>query len=158
MKSILYTIAFFALTLFSSCTHNNGDIGELFGTWKLQSITINNEIDTTYQNDIFWKYQASVTSMIKVNDDTHDFSDVWGTWRYVNDGSAIEFDYTHSDNDNIQGSFKYSPLPETHLPSNSIFIMDVQELNDSHMTLRYLSENDSSLISEYIYKFKKWAQ
>lgn len=37
-----------ALISLNACTHNNGDIGHLFGTWRLNTITINGDVDSVY--------------------------------------------------------------------------------------------------------------
>lgn len=142
-----------ALT-FNACTHNNGDIGELFGTWKLQSITIDGEIDSSYDNNVLWKFQSSIMSMIRANDSTHNRLETWGTWSYANDDTQLELNFTHTDNDNPKpGSTKYSPLPETYLPKATIFTLDIIKLNNSEMILVYHSIDGK----EYRYKFKKWA-
>ena len=56
-----------ALISLNACTHNNGDIGHLFGTWKLDAITINGEVDSVYAkaDNVLWKFQSSVMSMIR---------------------------------------------------------------------------------------------
>lgn len=142
-----------ALT-FNACTHNNGDIGGLFGTWKLQSITIEGEIDSSYDNNVLWKFQSSIMSMIRANDSTHNRLETWGTWSYANDDTQLELNFTHTDNDNPKpGSTKYSPLPETYLPKSTIFTLDILNLNGSEMVLLYHSTDGK----EYRYKFKKWA-
>lgn len=156
MKTILHLITLIAISLsFNACTHNNGDIGDLFGTWKLQSITINDDLDSVYQskNNIFWKYQASIISMLQVNDTTHSRIESWGTWKYVNDGKCIEYNFTHTDNNHPQiGSEYYSPLPDTHLPKGCIFILDILNISGDNMSLKYISDDGK----QYIYKFKKW--
>lgn len=139
---------------FNACTHNNGDIGSLFGTWKLQSISINGNTDTSYQNNILWKFQASVICMVRVNDDTHVKHESWGTWSYANDETQLTLDFTHTDNDNPNtGSSKYSPLPETYLPESAVSTLDIIKLNSNEMILIYHSADGK----EYQYKFKKWA-
>lgn len=155
MKKLSHLILIIALCIsFNACTHNNGDIGNLFGTWKLQSITINGEIDSTYQNNVLWKFQATVMSMIRANDVTHERQEGWGSWEYANDETQLVVNFTHTDDYNPKtGSSKYSPLPETYIPKASISTLDIIELNNSKLTLKYISEDGK----EYIYKFKRWA-
>lgn len=155
MKTLSRIILLISLAIsFNACTHNNGDIGDLFGTWKLQSITIDGVIDTTYQDNVLWKFQASVMSMIRANDKDHTRHEGWGSWEYANDETQIIVDFTHTDNDHPNmGSDKYSPLPETYIPKASISILDIIELDNSKLTLRYISNKGI----EYVYKFKRWA-
>ncbi len=155
MKKLSHLILIIALCIsFNACTHNNGYIGDLFGTWKLQSITIDGENDSTYQNNVFWKFQASVMCMIRANDETHNRNEGWGSWEYANDETQLIINFTHTDNGNPNiGSNKYSPLPETYIPKATISTLDIIELNNSKLTLKYISEDGK----EYIYKFKRWA-
>lgn len=154
MKTISRIILLIVIALsFNACTHNNGDIGDLFGTWKLETITIDGEKDSSYQDNVLWKFQASVINMVRANDTTHDRSESWGTWSYANDDTQILLNFTHTDNDNPnQGSNKYSPLPETYLPKARISTLNIVELNGKKMTLIYRADNGK----EYIYYFKKW--
>lgn len=155
MKTLSRIIALIILTFsFNACTHNNGNIGELFGTWKLQSISIDGETDTSYICNVLWKFQSSVMCMVRANDDTHNKFESWGTWSYANDDTQLELNFTHTDNDNPnQGSMKYSPLPETYLPKATISTLDITMLNGSEMILVYHSIDGK----EYRYKFKRWA-
>lgn len=154
MKTLTRIITIFLLALsLNACTHNNGDIGDLFGTWKLQSITINNESDTAYQCNVLWKFQSSIISMVKADDTTHTKAESWGTWSYANDDTQLILDFTHTDNDNPGvGSSKYSPLSETHLPKGVKIPLDIIKLNGDEMTLRYLAIDGT----EYIYHLKHW--
>lgn len=154
MKTSTRIIIVFLLTLsLNACSHNNGDIGDLFGTWKLQSITIDNECDTAYQCNVLWKFQSSIISMVKADDSTHTKTESWGTWSYANDDTQLILDFTHTDNDHPNvGSSKYSPMPDTHLPKGIKIPLDIIKINSDEMTLRYIA-NDGS---EYIYHLKHW--
>ncbi len=154
MKTISHIIALIIIALsFNACTHNNGDIGDIFGTWKLESITINGENDTTYQNNILWKFQASIISMIRANDITHDRLETWGSWSFADDETKLLLNFTHTDDYNPNmGSTKYSPLPETYLPKSTTSTLSIITLNGDNMILLYNSEDGN----KYIFKFKKW--
>lgn len=135
------------------CTHNNGDIGDLFGTWKLEKITIDGEIDRGYGDNILWKFQSSIIEMQQVNDALHETFKSHGSWSRPEAGVLV-LDFTHIDNDNPEpGSEVYSPLPATHLPSACKINMDLLQLDGSKMKLRYI---DSLTNEVYEYYFKKW--
>lgn len=51
-----------------SCTQNNGNIGELFGSWYVESIEIDGEQSASYDGDIFFAFQNSVTTMTQVSE------------------------------------------------------------------------------------------
>lgn len=150
MKKI-YNI-FLMLTLsivFVSCTHNNGDIGHYFGTWKLDRMTINGADDVDYQNNVLWKFQAGVMCMVRVDDVTHIKTEGWGTWE--EDGNILRIGYIHHDDSNPEGSSKYSPLPETHIPKG-VTELEILKQNSSTMELKYIN-NDGQVI---LYYFDKW--
>ena len=92
MKTISRIILLIVIALsFNACTHNNGDIGDLFGTWKLETITIDGEKDVHNKRRCHkenkdtsnilpmlsaWKEQADMLRAGKI--DIHDYN----KWRY----------------------------------------------------------------------------
>lgn len=150
MKNILFKSLFiFILSIFWSCTHNNGDIGPYFGIWKLSQLTINGEEDPAYEDNIVWKFQASAISMVRVQE-YHTHFESYGTWEEVSP-EELRLKFIYSDNGNPEGSPKYSPLPETHLPPGEISLTIVS-LSSKRMQLRYQAL-DGTL---YGYKLEKW--
>lgn len=151
MKQIKHILIFTIISISAiSCTRNNGNIGDYFGTWKLEQIFINNEKDTEYNENIFWGFQSSVFMMKEVNDTLHTKSEHWGTWDEQNGKLILNF--THSDNNNPQGSFKYSPAKATYLPVNSISVLDIITLSGNEMKLQYTD----SIGNIYKYNLTKW--
>lgn len=139
--------------LMCGCTHNNGDIGDLFGTWKLENITIDGAADEAYGNNIVWKFQSSIIEMQQVDDALHESLNSYGTWSRPADG-VMKLDFTHTDNSYPEpGAAHYSPLPATHLPKAQVIALDILELNGSKMKLRYIDADASTTIEYY---FKKW--
>ena len=60
MKKILLR-GFVVLLMFcgiSSCTQNDGNIGEWFGHWKLNTISVNGAVDDEYGGNIFFSFQS----------------------------------------------------------------------------------------------------
>ncbi|MBR5331977.1 MAG: lipocalin-like domain-containing protein [Muribaculaceae bacterium] len=145
-----------ALISLNACTHNNGDIGHLFGTWKLNEITANGELDSVYAeaDNVLWKFQSSVMSMIRANDVTHSRFESWASWEYTDNETRIALNFTNTDDNNTNpGASIYSPLPEMHMPKACIVYVDIITLSHKEMVLRYTSEDGV----EYIYRFKRWA-
>ncbi len=58
MKNIIVLFILWMTILLPACTHNDGDIGPLFGQWKLVSIEKSGQKDT-YDN-LFLSFQSSV--------------------------------------------------------------------------------------------------
>lgn len=154
MKAIInVVIVWIAAMSLTGCTHNNGDIGELFGTWKLEKIMVDGEIDAAYDDNIVWKFQSSIIEMQQVDDLLHETFNSFGTWSRPADG-LLKLDFTHTDNaDPEPGSDRYSPLSATRLPRAQVIDLDVLELNGSKMRLRYIDADQSATIEYY---FKKW--
>lgn len=151
MKKVYYIFAILmCVMVLSSCTHNNGDIGNYFGTWKLQEIAIDGEKDTAYEGNVFWKFQNQVISMVRVNEVLHSTSESFGTWSEV-DSNVLILDFSHSDDNHVQGSSFYSPLPETYLPKGQSQLSIVSQTS-TQMHLSYLDADGR----EIGYMFKKW--
>lgn len=154
MKTIINVVALWMMALaLAGCTHNNGDIGDLFGTWKLEKMMIGGEVDTDYGDNVVWKFQSSIIEMQQVDDSLHETLNAYGTWSRPADG-VLKLDFTHTDTANPDpGADKYSPLQSTRLPRAQVIDLDVLELNGSKMRLRYIDAAESTAIEYY---FKKW--
>ena len=152
MSKVIYSLLMMlASVAFSGC-QNNGYIGDLFGTWKLEKITIDGENDNDYLDNVVWKFQNNIIQMQRVNEEEHTTVNTYGTWERPENG-VIRLNYTHTDENNPQlGSVGYSPLEETHLPKATISILDILKLDGGKMRLRYISPDGIV----YQYFFKKW--
>ena len=137
--------------MLSSCTHNNGNIGPWFGTWKLNAITIDGEIDNEYadNDNLVWKFQSTVIEMQEILP-MHVTADHFGTWTQTSD-RTVEMNFTYHDGLNPDGYPYYTPPASSHLP-RGVFVMDILELTSSKMHLQYRA-NDGTI---YTYYLKKW--
>lgn len=131
------------------CTHNNGDIGPWFGTWKLDGITINGAPDTEYAENVLWKFQSNLMAMIRLLGN-HEQYEMYGTWSEPQPG-VLRIIYIYSDIDAPEGSMKYSPLPETHLPPG-VSDLTVLEMKGSTLRLEYRADDGTV----YTYRLTKW--
>lgn len=86
------TIIFLLLLSLTSCTHNNGDIGPLFGTWKLTSININGVPDKNYKENSFMAFQNDA---IGVN--TPDTNEgYWEIGKWTMEGKELTITYDNN--------------------------------------------------------------
>ena len=133
MKSPLFRISTLILAIMSlcGCTCNDGDIGNWFGTWHLDEMTIGGETDTSYGGDLFWQFQNNVFCMRKVTE-YHEYYPRWGTWAEI-DGKTLRLDFTHHDDKYPPGSDWYSPWPETHLKAKGISDLTKITMNGDRM-------------------------
>ena len=85
MKKINLFIAITTLALMASCTHNDGDIGPLFGTWHVESIEVDGTLDATYQGDLFVMFQSNMCDWRIVDEGAHTYVNAWASWQQEGD-------------------------------------------------------------------------
>lgn len=160
MRKLLFLVCVMSAVL-SSCTHNNGDIGPLFGTWRLDAISIDTTGDdgapacrTEDVGDVFWAFQNHVVEIERVYP-YHQTDTRVGTWQRPDDASiVINFDNSETDPAFAE---RYIMLPGIYLPEHGA-VMSVKKLDRNKMTLVYI---DNAGVGEtpavaYTYYFTKW--
>ena len=129
-----------ALMLLCSCTHNDGDIGPLFGTWQLTEREVNMvdvEESLPAVDELFWSFQSSVVRMTHVYSTSRQES-VYGNWELRGDVMTLEF-------------------PDSEQPMLEEFLLprwcevEVIELTGKNLTVVWHSDDGG----EVKYKFKK---
>lgn len=110
------------------CTHNNGGNGQLWGTWKLEAITVDGVEVDDYEGTCFWKFQGDVILIQEVDRAMHESVDHYGTWSLSDNNDVLTLFFNHSD-DNYQSSTgPYSP-PEniflTQAVSHLLILTDI---------------------------------
>ncbi len=79
---------FVLLFLLTAC-QNEGDIGSLYGQWKLTNSHVNGE-NKLFDN-IYFSFQGKVVWVKSVNADNHTYNDVFGNFQHVGDSLLINF-------------------------------------------------------------------
>ncbi len=127
------------LLLLVSCTHNNGDIGPVFGLWQLTQVE-GGDISYTpsEQYTIYWCFQSTTIQMFSI-DDRHHNDQRFGNFS-MSDGK-LYIDYPDTEG--------YG-APLLGLPRQCS--LDVLQLDGKRMTLRYAPDDNG----ETIYYFRKW--
>lgn len=147
IKPIILLLVAGISAVFIGCTHNDGDIGPFFGTWKLESVTIDGTEDSAYrEHNIFWQFQSSVFCMRRVYSN-HNQENSWATW-YDADG-FLYVDYSHSDDSDNTG--RYTPFAEMHFESG-LNRLEIKSLSRRKMRLEMVSP--SGTVCRYT--LKKW--
>ncbi len=60
--SLTFAVCALILSLLSSCRMNNGDIGDFFGTWYMESMTVDGEPNPELPHErLFWSFQLTIT-------------------------------------------------------------------------------------------------
>lgn len=155
-KTISFLLLILGLCLTTSCTHNNGDIGDWFGFWQLETIEVDGTADANYHSTIFWKFQNCVIEMQKISEDPDDpvRSEAFGTWEDTGDQLILDFSY--SDNQNPtelgeSGKGIYAPYAETRLPYGKPASLEILSSSGSRKELQYITENGER-VTYYIVK------
>ncbi len=78
------------LSTLSSCVHNGGDIGIWFGTWHVESISIDNAPLASYEGNVFFQFQSKIVRMT-VEEKYGNFGDSYGNWEEQNNQLVIKF-------------------------------------------------------------------
>jgi len=144
-----YILTLLLTLILQSCTHNNGDIGPYFGTWKLSAIEVDGSNMDSYKGNIFWQFQAEVFCMREVLPN-HDTNVCWGSWKEASDG-ILELNFTHSDDSHPAGSTYYSPFIITGLQP-AVNRLDIKSKSGTRLTLSYIDSEGKS----YTYRLIKW--
>lgn len=136
--TIILTIATVLLWILPSCTHNNGDIGPVFGNWKLVRTQMSGETEMKIDHPMFWSFQNTTFRCI-YKDSEPEGSTTYGNFRI--DDNTLFLDFPDEN---------YPPPAALHLPSHSEW--QILKLTHGELTVRYDRTPDSSAI---LY-FKKW--
>lgn len=81
--------------IFAGCSHNNGNIGNWFGTWHVTEITVNGETLETYNQNMYFKFQANICDIITVSPH-HDNFEHFARFQ-EQDNHTILIDFGHTD-------------------------------------------------------------
>ena len=148
IKSIKYLLLTVVLTALCGCTRNNGDIGDLFGTWRVEEITADGEpteLFTPEKLAYTWAFQSHIIYIQTIK--PHDSYDrARGTW--VQDGDILALDFNHTD---IDGDLNYTPPAEMHLVADGITRLEIKELTNKRIHLEYTAADGI----RYAYFLKK---
>lgn len=128
-------IVFITILTLASCRMNNGDIGDLFGSWLLYSMTVDGEAPENFNSEeTFWEFQNNIVSISRVyymyDKDVH-----WGTWSEA-DGQ-LQLDYTHFESGVNPGTGQYSSPQWLGFPKRGIFQLKFVSRSSKRMTLSW---------------------
>jgi len=140
-------------TIAGGCTRNNGDIGNIFGTWHLDEVATDNVPDADYDRNIFWHFQNNIIMMTWEYTDTPtpSFLEAMGTWE--EDDEYLFLNFTHHSGDPESPSPLYIPFKETHLPYGSISALHIEKKTSSKMILTFASQEDGKIFTYTLSKF-----
>ncbi|MBO4994449.1 MAG: lipocalin-like domain-containing protein [Muribaculaceae bacterium] len=131
MRTIIHIMGCLLLSaMLSGCTHNDGDIGPLFGTWRITEITVDGKRDTCYAGNVVWKFQSGVL-MIQLVADHHDVVDYWNSWSVEDDVMTLSGNHHDS---NVSTSYGFPP--QMHLDCNEPNVkFQIVDMDDKNIEL-----------------------
>lgn len=88
-QGALITIICTMLLLLGACTRNHGDIGIWFGTWHIDSITVD-DVPVQVEGDYFFQFQSTVFRVCRVYGHEN-LVESFGTWEEGDGKMTISF-------------------------------------------------------------------
>ncbi|MBE6310318.1 MAG: hypothetical protein E7080_04620 [Bacteroidales bacterium] len=141
MKGLKIYLIVILVSLLSACTRNDGDIGELFGMWRVVAIEVNDVELNDYSGTLYFEFQSGVYCQKLVNESLHICDDQYASWYYQSkDEVVVDF----SDN-------RYAPISITGMQSGKNLLV-IENCSGSDMKLLYNDPNEV----KYTYILKKW--
>lgn len=150
MKKLLFYIAVIAaVATLGGCTTNNGDIGLLFGTWRVESVTaggveVNLEADSVESYSLV--FQNRIVRVIEVRTH-HDHEYYTGTFTHI--GNDLALDFSHSDK--LNGTTIYTPPSVLCFEPHGVTNLTITELTKRRMEAFRVGPSGVT----YKYKFYK---
>lgn len=142
-ENVYIALVFFLTVMTSACTRHNGDIGDLFGEWRLERLTADGVEQQLYDSEdesapILYTF-AFQGNLIRINSiyQYYRVADCYGTWLIDEDILQLRFTY----DDNLEGTdYLYNPPKALHLSPSGITRLDIVSLNGKNMQLSYIDE------------------
>ncbi len=138
------------LLLLSSCTHNNGDIGELFGNWRLDRLTADGVEVPLYDGAgddapvlFTWAFQSRIIRITAIYSHSL-YNDFWGTWEEQPDVLELNFTYSSTDANHV-------PPEILHLNDDGITVLTKDSFYNNKMELSYVA-SDGKTYKYYLSK------
>ncbi len=117
---------------FAACTHNNGDIGPLFGQWAMTTITCDGApVDGISADDYTWRFQNDIVMISLADRTAHTTLNYTATWEL--NGKALEIDFRQKSDVHPNGV----PVPEVlgFTQRNTAYTLNVDAMTSSRMSL-----------------------
>lgn len=148
MKKI-YIYLFAALALVVTSCQNNGDIGDYFGTWRVESYFVDGVSVTDNVTNTTFSFQASVVHVTLTTDEFMSQQQCFGSWS--EEGDRLTLNFANGDDSNPVGTNFYHAPAWLGMTSDAPMSLIVSERSGSKMTWTYTTDSGT----KHIYKLKK---
>lgn len=128
------------IAIAQGCTRNDGNIGPIWGMWRVTNLEINGEQKEGYEGNLYFSFQASVFMQKTVNENEHSANNTYAMWMYQGEDLLINFTEE-----------RYKPFAISGMIHGENFVK-VLYFEGDDMHLEY--ENPDGV--KYFYKLKRW--
>ena len=136
MKRLIYIALTIITVTLTSCMQNGGNIGHLYGQWRLEEVKHDNI--TTACDTVFFSFQSDVFQIRKIIYNSYDYSVFMGLYEHQDD--VIKFNiYNHNSKEILSEDDKQVALSDiSSLYIDTLFpLFKVVALDNRYMTLEY---------------------
>ncbi len=117
MKKIYKILGIITLLVCTNCTKNNGDIGDFFGLWRLESLTKGDSTLLRNEN-LYIGFQSSVITLRIVDEETNLCTEAYGSF-IIEDNDSININVRNGNINNYK-AFMFDTNPfETKFSINN---------------------------------------
>ena len=142
MRAISLKILLLSVLCLSSCMQHNGNIGDWFGTWHLQAITVDGVEDAAYEGNYFFQFQTDKVRLSEVAPSGYPdlLDECFGRWKQ--EGNTLTLDFSHTSN---SGSY-WTPMAGTYL-EKGVNILEINTISSKNLTLTLHSPSTPGTIT-----------
>ena len=149
MKKLANILILILAVGLSSC-QNDGYIGDLFGTWRLDEYTLDGKVQKgQLVETTTFSFQNDIVYVVALKDEHQTHNEQFGTWNDA--GETFTLNFTHSDSETEPGKDIYSAPTWIGMTSVEPMVMTVDERSSRDMTFRWVSPDGAT----HIYKLHK---
>jgi len=129
---------------------NNGDIGMMFGVWRLDSFSVGGELRSDrYIDNTTFLFQSDVMEVVSQYDGYMSAYQNYGTWAWKDENTLI-FNFQHHDNRPASEQSAYTAPYWICFTGDEPMEMRISDRIGKKMTLTWQYEG-----IDYVYKLKK---
>ena len=129
MRALSLKLLVVAALFLTGCMQHNGDIGDWFGTWHLESMTVNGVDDSAYEQNYFFQFQTDKVRLSRIKPTYPDLlEECFGRWEQTDNTLTLDFSYTSA-----SGSY-WTPWPGTYL-AKGVNRLHIDKLTSKHLIL-----------------------
>lgn len=147
MKKLIttYLFAIGIAVIFAACNRNNGDIGDLFGEWRLESMTADGEPVQLYSKKddasipilFTWAFQGNVVRINSIYPNSH-ITECYGTWKRDFDNNILELKFIYKDSKE-DTKYLYTPHEMLCLSPDGITRLDIVRFRNKKLEVKYVA-------------------